>query len=431
MTRTQFLEACSVVAVAVADHMGLADVVTAEPSPPPLPLNIHDFDFENGTVYPSVSKVSLHSFEVPVGATVAHVPLTLDKPSRNTVIAEVRCLNGDGGRANPDTTKRAIFRPGETEASIAFNVVSMAEGNTVKFVQSNMPDGGGRDVTGAVATAQPGAVNEPVVSTSEAQAFQPFGELVYSATGKQALEDGNWLDRLAHGRTQVGNAETGYYMPREDGAFDLDGDDLILRSRRLPEPIQVGTPLVSYPFAASVLTGLLPGDSPRINPAVCFRYGTIEWEAKMPNRRGSWPALWLLSSRNGWPKWPFEIDVFEGFYYNNEFRAGSQLSTNLHGGAEGSNTRTFTRASFRHTMSTYGLDSTLDSAFHKFACVVDPDWITMFVDGIETFRYANPFTSTEAWYPIMNVAVKASPTSAYDEGSGDMTVRSVKIWRDS
>lgn len=431
MTRTQFLESVSAFALSLADQLGLTDDVVTPPPPPP-PSNIHGFDFKNGTAYPGAGKVDILDCEVLPGASVVHLPVRLSKPAPNTVIAEVRCSNGEGGRANPDTTKRAFFRTGETETTIAFNVRGMTEGSTVKFTQSNVPDGAGRGVSSAIARAVVGAVNEASPAGRTPLPFVPHGSLVYSATGKQMLEDGNWLDRLAHGRTQVGNAETGYYMKREDGAFALDGDDLILRSWRLSEPMVVGTPRVSYPFGASMLTGLLPANenqNPRINPAVSFKYGTIEWEVKMPNRKGSWPALWLLSSRGGWPKWPFEIDVFEGFYYNNDFRAGSQLSTNLHGGAEGSNKSTFTRPSFRHTMSDYGLKNTLDTEFHKFACVVDPDWITMFVDGIETFRYANPFTSTDAWYPLTNIACKAKPDDPYNTGNGDMVVRSIKIWR--
>lgn len=80
------------------------------------------------------------------------------------------------------------------------------------------------------------------------------------------------------------------------------------------------------------------------------------------------------------------------------------------------------------TMATHGLSNTLTTEFHKFAATVDPEWITMYVDGVETIRYANPFAG-RAWYPLMNVAVKAKPDAAYADGSGEMMVRSVRIWR--
>jgi hypothetical protein len=35
----------------------------------------------------------------------------------------------------------------------------------------------------------------------------------------------------------------------------------------------------------------------------------------------------------------------------------------------------------------------------------------------------------ETWYPLTNVAVKAKMDSSYDKESGDMTLKSLKIWR--
>ena len=43
-------------------------------------------------------------------------------------------------------------------------------------------------------------------------------------------------------------------------------------------------------------------------------------------------------------------------------------------------------------------------------------------------QYANPFDG-ENWYPLTNVAVKAGVDSPYGDGSGDMTVQSIKVWR--
>lgn len=40
-----------------------------------------------------------------------------------------------------------------------------------------------------------------------------------------------------------------------------------------------------------------------------FKYGTFEWEMKLPNGKFQWPALWLASEED----WPPEIDVMEGW----------------------------------------------------------------------------------------------------------------------
>jgi len=375
--------------------------------------------YNGGQSYPDAARVSLEAFDVPVGATTIHVPVSLDQETVNTVIAYVRVYNGTTGRANPDTTKAVFFRPGDPiRQTIAFNVNSMSEGATVLITQANVPDGGNAGTTNVAATARAGATNTALPGGRAPLTFTPVGTLKYQATGAtiQYNDTGAsniWTTALAHGRTQVGNGESGYYGTVAMGGLERRGDVLAFKSRKLTTPVTEG--FASYPHLAQALTG-------QNTPETQFKYGTIEWEAMMPDRKDSWPALWLLPTTG----WPPEIDIYEGFGYIGDWNFPARISTNLHGGKSG--VRTFTRAIARNTMATHGLSNTLTTAYHKFACVVDPDWITMYVDGVETSRYANPFAGT-LWYPLMNVAVKAAATSAYTGGSGEMLVRSVKIWR--
>ncbi|HSI10901.1 MAG TPA: hypothetical protein VK961_02600 [Chthoniobacter sp.] len=50
--------------------------------------------YDGGKKYPAASSVEIKSFDVPVAATVVHVPVTMDKPSVNTVIAHIRVFDG-------------------------------------------------------------------------------------------------------------------------------------------------------------------------------------------------------------------------------------------------------------------------------------------------------------------------------------------------
>ncbi len=43
-------------------------------------------------------------------------------------------------------------------------------------------------------------------------------------------------------------------------------------------------------------------------------------------------------------------------------------------------------------------------------------------------RYANPFKG-QTWYPLTNVAVKGRRQVRLFDGSGDMVLRSLKVWR--
>ncbi len=358
---------------------------------------------------------------MPVNTTVVNVPVTLDKPSPNTVIAHVRVFNGAGGQADPDTTKSIIFRPGDPLVKTAsFNVRGMNEGNSVKAVQAQVPDGGDRQGEGIRITAKAGSVNEPVEGGRAPLTFAPLGTPCYSETGQTIQFDdkggpGCFSTSLSHGRTQVGNGETGYYGTVDMGGFSRTPEGLVLSSRRLEKPVRMGSPATEYPFLATMLSG-------HRTPETQFKYGSVEWVVKMSNRAGSWPALWLLPT-SGWPP---EIDVYEGFGYNGSWKFPSDLSTNIHGGRN--QVHMFSRPGMRMTMGSFGLPATLDSEFHTFAVTVDKEWITMFIDGVETMRYANPFKG-ETWYPLTNVAVKAKEDSPYDEGSGAMTLRSLKVWR--
>lgn len=377
--------------------------------------------YSGGKKYPPIAGAALKAFEVPVNATEIHVPVVLDKPTVNTVIAHVRVADGTGGRADPDTTKPVIFYPGDPlTKTVTFKVKNMKEGNSVKVMQRDVPDGGVRKGDAILVTAKEGAVNEPITGGRTAATFSPLGALCYEATGQTIQYDDKggpdtFSTALSHGRTQVGNGETGYYGPVDMNGFKRTEEGLVLSSRRMEKPMKVGSPAMEYPFLATMLSGH------RTKNAM-FKFGTVEWVVKMPNRPGSWPALWLVAAEG----WPPEIDVYEGFGYNGSWKFPSSLSTNLHGGS--SNQRTFTRPAMMMSMQDFGLKGTLDKEFHTFAVTVDPEWITMFIDGVETMQYANPFAGF-TWYPLTNVAVKANVDSPYDAGSGDMTLKSLKIWR--
>ena len=58
---------------------------------------LKNFDFAKGTAYPARAEVRIGNVEVPPGATEAHVPVMLDRPTPKTVAARVRTRNGSGG----------------------------------------------------------------------------------------------------------------------------------------------------------------------------------------------------------------------------------------------------------------------------------------------------------------------------------------------
>ncbi|MDA3874369.1 MAG: hypothetical protein PF795_10485 [Kiritimatiellae bacterium] len=242
--------------ITITDPEGAADpeafyriAVTSRVPPEPV-------DYDGGKKYPSAANVRIESFDVPVNASVIHVPVTLDRQSPNTVIAYVRVFDGQGGRANPDKTKAVLFRPGDPLIKTAsFDVRQMQEGNNVRAVQPSVPDGGNRASGTIYITASQGAINEPIEGGRNPFTFAPVGELCYSATGQTIQFDdqggpNRFSTALSHGRTQVGNAETGYYGTVGMGGFERTPEGLLLSTRRLADPVVVGSPAMEYPFNA-------------------------------------------------------------------------------------------------------------------------------------------------------------------------------------
>ncbi|UUL82389.1 glycoside hydrolase family 16 protein [Sphingomonas qomolangmaensis] len=379
--------------------------------------------FKQNTAYPAEVTVDLEDGTAAPDAESAAVGVRLSGRSANTVFAYVRCRAGAGARPKADRTQSVIFRPGDPLfATISCPVVSAGEGDTVEFIQANVPDGAKRGVVRAVSRITASAQATPLETSGFRlpYAFAPLGEVAYAADATSfGFADRGigdiWATSLRHGRTQPANNEVGYYGTTAMQAVEAMADGIVMRTRRLAQAFDAGDGRPPYPFMASVLSG-------HDSSALQFTYGSIEWVARMPDRKGSWPALWLGAVDT----WPPEIDVYEGHSYNSEWRTESGLSSALHGGRDGK--RSFVRSGYRMQMGDFGLPSTLTTAFHRFQVTVEPQWITTFVDGVEVSRYANPFPGTR-WYPLMTVAVKTERGALYNEGSGDMVLRSVRIWR--
>jgi len=388
------------------------------------------FDFKNGTAYPAKAAVSIGTVSVPVGATEAFVPIRINRVTPNTVIVRVMTRNGSGTFAGIEGTHfqrvatTLFFRPGDAlEQTVRIPLLRMDAGRQFDLVLPEGVVGGSVINSSARITAVSGAT-PTVAKTSGFRAprtFAPSGTLAYNldpATVKwnDVGAADTWRTRLSHGRTQPGNAETGLYLDpvlhqSPLPPFAIENGEVVIRSQQLLSPILHDG--VYWNHGAAILTG-------QRMPATQLQYGQYEWTAMMPNRRGGWPAFWLLPTSGAWPP---EIDVYEGFGYSSGWNFSRNISGNIHGGANG--TRTFTALMQVNAATAYGL-SGFDTGYHRYAVDISPDFITWFVDGKETYQTVNPFKGTN-WYPLMNVAVKHS--GDYIGGTGEMRVRSFSVWK--
>jgi len=131
-----------------------------------------------------------------------------------------------------------------------------------------------------------------------------------------------------------------------------------------------------------------------------FKYGRIEFRAKMPRGKGTWPALWMLGANIkdvGWPKCG-EIDVME--------YVGFQPDTTH------SNVHTQYQSGVTDFHATIPLN-TAEEEFHNYGIIWTKDAIKFYVDSTSniTNTYSPSTKTIDNWpfsqshYLIMNFAV--------------------------
>ncbi len=134
-----------------------------------------------------------------------------------------------------------------------------------------------------------------------------------------------------------------------------------------------------------------------------YKYGYIEFRAKLPVQKGSWPALWLMPNKDNYGSWPRsgEIDVMEysQSFWGNKAYGTCHCLAGSGGNAPASAGMTIKRA---------------DKTWHNYGVLWTDDKITWIYDGKEFLSYENPHDAdypqkfwpyNREFYVIMNVAM--------------------------
>lgn len=130
-------------------------------------------------------------------------------------------------------------------------------------------------------------------------------------------------------------------------------------------------------------------------------YGRVEVRAKLPVGKGTWPAIWMLSTDwqyGGWPK-SGEIDIMEHVGYD---------PGKVHG--------TVHTESFNHSIGTQVGKSTMvpdfSTAFHTYTMEWTADKIDLYVDDLKYFTFTNDKTGNYKTWPfdkrfhlLLNIAI--------------------------
>lgn len=187
----------------------------------------------------------------------------------------------------------------------------------------------------------------------------------------------------AVGGTGWGNDELQYYTDGRSENARVEGGRLILEARREPWENR------EYTSARLISRG--KGD---------WAYGRVEVSARLPAGRGTWPAIWMLSSAPG-RRWPDdgEIDIMEHVGHG-----PGVVHASIH------------TAAYNHKLDTQRTATTkvadASAAFHSYALEWHPESIVCSVDGDAYFGYdREPGAGLAEWpfgqpfHLVLNVAV--------------------------
>ena len=162
--------------------------------------------------------------------------------------------------------------------------------------------------------------------------------------------------------------------------------------------------------------------SARLNSKFAFQYGRVEFRAKMPIGRGTWPAVWMLGksiSENGtyWANqgygttsWPAvgEIDILEHWGRNQGYAQSALHTTSSHGATQNHGGRFI---------------SNISSQFHTYSMDWNANRIIFSIDGIEHYRYNPSIKNASNWpfdaefFFLLNIAIEPNIDSSFIESA--------------
>lgn len=219
-----------------------------------------------------------------------------------------------------------------------------------------------------------------------------YTNLVYADefTSFGPIDTAQWFPEVVPPIAGVGwfNGEKQHYTNRAENVFKSNGSLKIIAKKET--------------YTAYGLT--LNYTSARLNSKFNFTYGRVDVRAKLPEGAGTWPAIWMLSTKigNNWHPstlgWPDcgEIDIME--HWGNDPNV-------VHGS-------THTRSSFGATVNTEEVKrAKVSEGWHVYSLNWSPDQISFLMDGFLFYTYKPTVKNAMTWpfddpqFILLNVAM--------------------------
>lgn len=216
-----------------------------------------------------------------------------------------------------------------------------------------------------------------------------------------------WSFDIGIGDNGWGNGESQYYTDRPENVFIENGILNIVAKREN--------------FSGEQFTSARMKTQDKYE----FTYGKVEIKAKLPNGKGTWPALWTLGANFPEVGWPTcgELDIME-HVGNNQNVVQSAIHT---------------PSSFGGTINKGSLTVPgVSNEFHVYEMEWTEDFVSFSVDGSKYYTYQPDVQNGDTWpfntdqFLIFNVAMGGSLGGAIEAGFTEsrMQVDYIKVYQE-
>ena len=217
-------------------------------------------------------------------------------------------------------------------------------------------------------------------------------ELVWADEFDSEEIDGSKWNKLRWRPGWVNNEQQAY-TDRDINLY-LDDGNLVIQS--LIEPGYYGTDYTGTAYNSDYTSGRMNTDD-----KVSWTYGRFDIRAKLPNGKGSWPAIWMLGeniSTVGWPNCG-EIDIMEHVGFDD-----GRIHASIH-------TEDYNHMNNTQKSGSTFIETATDS-FHIYSLEWSPTYLRYLIDNESYFFVYNGSNGDVAKWPfdepqyiILNLAI--------------------------
>ena len=207
-----------------------------------------------------------------------------------------------------------------------------------------------------------------------------------------SLNPANWTAEIGTGVNGWGNNEAQYYTDRPEN-LRVENGRLVIQAIK-----------ENYQGSSWTSARIKPQDK---RP---FKYGKIEFRAKLPTGQGPWPAAWLLGANISTVGWPAcgEIDVME---WRGTFGQANTVGHALHSATR--NGGNLVQPATRTPVSNPSTE------FHTYAVVWKSNSLVFSVDGVDTATLTPPAADAEAFRKEVFLLLNLAMGGDYNGGTID------------